>query len=92
MSITPLVNALDSFQQKHTVLALPYAVIKKYGDDNGGYQAALITYYGFLSIFPLMLVLVTILQLWFGDDAALKQDITDSIRTFFPATGRPIAT
>lgn len=90
MSITPLVNALDSFQQKHKALALPFAVIKKYGDDNGGYQAALITYYGFLSIFPLMLVMVTVLQMWFGDDAALKQDITASIATFFPLLGEQL--
>lgn len=87
MSITPLVRALDSFQQKHKALALPYAVIKKYGDDNGGYQAALITYYGFLSIFPLMLVLVTVLQLWFADDMVLRQDIAEGISAVFPLLG-----
>lgn len=87
MSITPIVNALDQFQQKHPVLALPFAVIKKYGDDSGGYQAALMTYYGFLSIFPLMLVMVTVLQLWFSDDAALRADVIDSVGRFFPLLG-----
>jgi hypothetical protein len=30
--------------------------VKKYGDDAGGRQAALITYYGFRRIFPLLLL------------------------------------
>jgi uncharacterized BrkB/YihY/UPF0761 family membrane protein len=38
-------------------------VIKKYGDDRGGQMAALITFYGFLAVFPLLLLLVTIVGL-----------------------------
>ena len=52
----------DALQQRHGVLGFPYAVVKKYGDDAGGRQAALITYYGFLSIFPLLLVAVSVLS------------------------------
>ena len=44
------------------MLGFPYAVIKKYGDDDGGREAALLTYYGFLSIFPLLLLGVAILS------------------------------
>lgn len=87
MSITPLLNALDSFQQKYKVLALPFAIVKKYGDDNGGYQAALMTYYGFLSVFPLMLVMVTVLQLVFNDNPAVRTEIIEGIRAFFPLLG-----
>ena len=36
-------------------------MIKKYGDDRGSQLAALITYYGFLSLFPLLLLGVAIL-------------------------------
>ena len=46
----------DRVQRRHGLLGFPYAVIKKYGDDDGGREAALITYYGFLSIFPLLLL------------------------------------
>ena len=46
----------DRLQRRHRVLGFPYAVVKKYGDDEGGREAALITYYGFLSIFPLLLL------------------------------------
>ena len=39
----------------------PIAVVYKYVDDQGGYLAALITYYGFLSLFPLLLLLASLL-------------------------------
>ena len=52
----------DRLQRRHGVLGFPYAVVKKYGDDEGGRQAALITYYGFLSIFPLLLLGVAVLS------------------------------
>jgi membrane protein len=52
----------DRLQRKHGVLGFPYAVVKKYGDDAGGREAALITYYGFLSIFPLLLLGVAVLS------------------------------
>ena len=58
--LSGLVNRIiawaDRLQRRHGVLGFPYAVVKKYGDDEGGRQAALITYYGFLSIFPLLLL------------------------------------
>jgi len=44
------------------VLGFPYAVVRKYLDDGGGREAALITYYGFLSIFPLLLLGVTVVS------------------------------
>ena len=63
--LSGLVNRIlawaDRLQRRHGVLGFPYAVVKKYGDDEGGRQAALITYYGFLSIFPLLLLGVAIL-------------------------------
>ena len=52
----------DQLQRKHGVLGFPYAVVKKYSDDEGGREAALITYYGFLSIFPLLLLGVAVLS------------------------------
>ena len=58
--LSGLVNRIiawaDRLQREHGVLGFPFAVVKKYGDDAGGRQAALITYYGFLSIFPLLLL------------------------------------
>jgi uncharacterized BrkB/YihY/UPF0761 family membrane protein len=39
------------------------AVLKKYGDDRGGSLAALVTFYGFLAVFPLLLLFVTVVGL-----------------------------
>jgi len=54
-------------------------VVRKYGDDAGGRQAALITYYGFLSIFPLLLVAVAILSRVLVDNAALRADMEKAL-------------
>ncbi|HLI55328.1 MAG TPA: YihY/virulence factor BrkB family protein [Acidimicrobiales bacterium] len=56
----PLVDRIDALQRRWRVTAFLWAVQKKYSDDRGGYLAALVTYYGFLSIFPLILAAFTI--------------------------------
>jgi YihY family inner membrane protein len=53
-------DKLDAFQQRHRVTAFLFAVQKKYSDDSGGQLAGLVTYYGFLSLFPLLLASFTI--------------------------------
>jgi uncharacterized BrkB/YihY/UPF0761 family membrane protein len=52
---------VDRYQRTHRWLGFPIAAVYKFSDDQGPYLAALITYYGFLSLFPLLLLLVTIL-------------------------------
>src|SRR5882724_7493388 len=69
----------DRLQREHGVLGFPYAVVKKYGDDAGGRQAALITYYGFLSIFPLLLLGVAILSRVLADHPDLRQQLIAEI-------------
>ncbi len=69
----------DAVQRRHGVLGFPYAVIKKYGDDDGGREAALITYYGFLSIFPLLLLGVAILSRVLVANPDLRQQLITAI-------------
>jgi membrane protein len=69
----------DDVQRRHGVLGFPFAVIKKYGDDDGGRQAALITYYGFLSIFPLLLLGVAILSRVLTGNPDLRQRLISAI-------------
>jgi uncharacterized BrkB/YihY/UPF0761 family membrane protein len=69
----------DRMQREHGVLGFPYAVIKKYGDDEGGRHAALITYYGFLSIFPLMLLGVAVLSRVLVDHPDLRRRLITEI-------------
>ena len=78
---------LDRFQQAHVVLGFPLAVNRKYSDDRGGYLTATVTYYGFFSIFPLLLVLTTILGFVFQGNPHLQQDIVDSALGQFPIVG-----
>src|SRR5439155_12957686 len=66
---------LDRFQLSHRWTAFPFAVQKKFGDDRAGNLAALIAYYGFFSLFPLLLVFVSILGLVLRGDPALQHRI-----------------
>jgi membrane protein len=78
---------LDRLQQAHRVLAFPIAVNRKYSDDRGGYLTATVTYYGFFSIFPLLLVLTTILGFVFHGNPHLQQEIVDSALGQLPIIG-----
>src|SRR5258708_38706978 len=53
------IRRVDAAQQRHKAPAFVVGVIKKYGDDNGGVLAASLAHSAFLSLFPLLLVLVT---------------------------------
>ena len=54
-------NRLDDFQQRHQGLGYPIAVYRKYSDDQAGNLANLLAYWAFFSIFPLLLVAITIM-------------------------------
>jgi membrane protein len=78
---------IDAFQHQRRWLAFPFAVIKKFGDDRAGNLAALIAYYGFFSLFPLMLVFVAVLGLVLRGHGALQQSILNSALADFPVVG-----
>jgi len=81
---TRLIARFDVYQQKHHVVSFPYAVIKKYGDDDAGHQAALITYYGFLSLFPLLLVATSVIDMVAQHNMELRARLLADINTYFP--------
>jgi YihY family inner membrane protein len=62
-------------------------VRQKYSDDQGGYLAATITYYGFFSIFPLLLVATTILGFLLKGDRSLENSLVRSALGQFPVIG-----
>jgi len=51
-----LARRLDAVQERRPWLAFPVAVMRKFGDDRGSSLAALISYYTFFSLFPLLVV------------------------------------
>jgi len=69
----------DRLQRRHGVLGFPYAVVKKFGDDEGGREAALITYYGFLGAFPLLLLGVAVLSRVLAGHPGLRQRLITAI-------------
>jgi membrane protein len=81
------VRVFDEFQQRHRGLAIPMAVLKKFGDDGAGNLAALVAYYSFFSLFPLLLVFYTILGFVLQGDLSLKQQIENTVSHQFQAAG-----
>ena len=81
------IGVLDRFQQRHPVLGFPFAVRQKFAEDQGGYLAASVTYYAFFSIFPLLLVLVTLLGYALQGDPGLQHRVLDSALADFPVIG-----
>jgi membrane protein len=82
-----LVERLDRLQRKHPGAGFPIAVLYKFADDSGNYLAALIAYYGFVSLFPALLLLSTILGLVLRNDPGLQQRLLHSALSQFPVIG-----
>src|ERR1700761_1021161 len=80
----------DGFQQRHKPVAFIYGVVKKYGDDNGGQLAASLTYAGFVTLFPLLLVLATILGLVASIDPGLRSSVNSAVEKQFPLIGHQL--
>lgn len=70
---------MDEVQQRYGVLGFPYAVLKKYLDDGGGRYAALITYYGFLSVFPILLVAASVVSTALVNRPDLREDMVAAL-------------
>ena len=84
-------DRLDGLQRRYRLPGFMYAVIKKYGDDHAGYQAALLTYYGFLSLFPLLLVLTTVAGMVANRNPELQANIIESMTDYFPVLGAQLS-
>jgi membrane protein len=82
-----VVSRFDAYQRRHRWLGVPIAVVYKFVDDQGGYLAASITYYGFLSLFPLLLIFSTVLGFLLPGNPALQQQLIDSALGQFPIIG-----
>jgi len=82
-----VVESVDRLQRRVSPLAFTYAVVKKFGNDNGGMLAGLMAYYGFLSLFPLLLLLITIVGLATGGSASATHRIEHSALDQFPVIG-----
>lgn len=75
-------DKVDDFQQKHKPLAIAIATVKKFGEDQSTGLASQIAFWAFFSIFPLFLVLVTLLGFFLP--SGTKNDVLGNISQMFP--------
>lgn len=85
--IETAIRRVDKFQQAHTVLGFPWAVVQKFGNDQAGSKAALLAYYGLFAVFPLLLLFTTILGYVLQGNERLRQNLVDSAIGTFPIIG-----
>lgn len=86
-----VLGRIDLWQQRHRFASPVVGVMKKFGDDRAGRLAALIAYYGFFSLFPALLALVTVLGFVLENNDGLRTDIANSALAQFPIVGDSIA-
>jgi membrane protein len=86
-----LVEHLESLQRSHRWLALPVAVFKRFSEHGGGRLATTVSYWSFFSIFPLLLVFVTVLNVVLEDDPGRRQDLVDGALGQVPVIGTQLA-
>src|SRR5690242_14978398 len=89
-AIERAIRSVDCWQQRHPVVAFPVAVVKKFGDDEGGNLVALLTYYAFLATFPLLLALTAILGVALREHPGLHEKLVRSAFAEFPIVGAQI--
>ncbi len=90
MTFNERLQTVDSFQQRHRGLSFFAAVVKKFGDDGAGRLAALIAYYGFFALFPLLLVFVTVLGFVLEGNKSAQESVLDSTLKQFPIIGNQL--
>jgi membrane protein len=82
------IRAADELQQRHAWLAVPVAVWKKFNDDQAGNLAALIAYSALVAVFPLLLLLVTVLDIVLKDNPELKKKVLNAALDHYPVIGQ----
>ena len=79
-----LVRRVDELQRRRRVIGFSFAVAKRYGEDHGGWLGSLIAYYGFFSLYPLLVVFVTIATWMFKDRPEALQRVLEALRSKLP--------
>jgi YihY family inner membrane protein len=87
-----VIRRIDATQQRFTPSAFVFAVTKKYGDDNGGVLVSNLAFSAFRSLFPLLLILVTLLGLAASLGAGFRQDVINAVAHQVPAIGPQLTT
>lgn len=84
-------TTVDRAQRKFPPLGYPIAVVYKFIDDLGNYLGALLAFYAFVSLFPLLILGTTILGVVLNGDPGLQQELIKSALNEFPIISDQIA-
>ena len=90
--MSSLLDRLDAAQRRVHPVAFVVAVFRKAGEDQAGYLSTLLSFYAFLAIFPLLLVLATVLGIVLSDDPSAQHTVLNSALTDFPVIGTQLRT
>jgi YihY family inner membrane protein len=88
--IEAVVRRVDRAQQRHNAPGFVFGIIKKFGDDNAGALVTNLAYAGFVSLFPLLLILTTILGLVASADPAIREQALDAVGKQVPVIGQQL--
>ena len=90
MDVKAPLRRFDEFQQTKPALALPLGIFKKFGEDEGGSMVSLIAYRAFFSLFPLLLLMITILGYVLAGNDELRQEVVNGTLSQFPIIGNQL--
>jgi membrane protein len=91
LAVKRIVASLDAWQRRHPLGGFPVAVLKKFGEDRGSSLAALIAFYAFFSLFPLLLAFVSILGFVLDGNPSLRDDVVETALGRIPVIGAQLA-
>jgi membrane protein len=91
VKVAHVVRRLDGWQQCTPAVAIPIAVIKKFFDDGADALGVQVAYWGFFSVFALLLVFTSILGFVFQNDPSLQHELLDSTLERMPVVGPQIS-
>jgi YihY family inner membrane protein len=78
---------IDVAQQRFDPAAMVFGVVKKFGDDNAGTLVSNLAFSAFLCVFPLLLILITVLNLVLAHDPSAHTSLLNSTFREFPLIG-----
>ncbi len=91
MDLVSVQHRIDAAQRANRPVAFLIGVARHTAIDRGSQLAALLAYYGFVSLFPLLLVLVTVTRIVLADDPELQEQLIDTALDQVPVVGDDLA-
>jgi YihY family inner membrane protein len=82
-----VIQKLDDVQQRVPVLGLPIGVVRKFADDRTSAWGALMTFYAFLALFPLLVIALTVIGHLAAADPELEEQVIEGVLGQIPVVG-----